>query len=257
MLTLCVLLSIKIHKRGVAYYENRKVEINNLYELYTIKNNRFEIDSSEVRVLCVGNSITLHGPRKGDLPGADSLWRGNWGMCASRPELDYVHLIEKELRNVNKLSSVCAKNLWEWESNFNVNLDSLLHDYCHEKDLIIVKIGENVRKENEEKFGLAFSILVNYLMKYTPNIIIAGSYWPRPQLDHLMISVAREKNLPFVPLSWIYSSYKKDVIAHVGDTVYDTQLRPYPIATEFICTHPNDRGMEMIAKSILNVISIK
>lgn len=249
-------LSVKLYKKGITYYHNTRLEINNLYELYT-KNTRLEIDSSEVHVLCVGNSITLHEPRKGDLPGADSLWRGNWGMCASRPELDYVHLIEKKLQKYNKRSSVCVKNLWLWESDFNVNIDSLLHDSCLDKDIIIVKIGENVRKENEEEFELAFPKLVNYLMKYTPNIIIAGTYWPRPHLDHAMISVAREKNLPFVPLSWIYSLYEKDVIPHVGDTVYDTQLRPYPIATEFICTHPNDKGMELIAKSIFNVISIK
>ena len=69
-----------------------------------------------------------------------------------------------------------------------------------------------------------------------------------------MIRVACEHHLPYVPLFWIYETYHDEVIAHVGDTIYDRHGQPYPVPTEFICTHPNDKGMQMIADAIFNSI---
>ena len=44
-----------------------------------------------LKVLFVGNSITLHGPK------ADIDWHGNWGMAATSADKDYVHLVTKAL----------------------------------------------------------------------------------------------------------------------------------------------------------------
>lgn len=254
---ICLKASIKLVQRGVAYKTNMDLRLSNLYEMYTINNSVVRFDTAKLDVICLGNSITIHAPRKGDLPGADSLWRGNWGMCASKPEYDYVHRIESEIKKVNSQSTVTTKSLWVWENDFNVNKDSLLYDCCRDKNLIILKIGENIKSKKEPLFNTAFEDLVSYLLRFTHNIIIVGNYWPRPSLDQVMISVAREHQLPYVPLSWIYEKYRNDVIAHVGDTIFDTQMKPYTITSKFICTHPNDKGMEMISEAILNVISIK
>ncbi len=43
------------------------------------------------RVLFVGNSITLHGPRP------QIGWTNNWGMAASARDKDYVHLLQKRI----------------------------------------------------------------------------------------------------------------------------------------------------------------
>lgn len=230
--------------------------IYGLYEAYSIKDIRVDIDTTAIQVLCLGNSITHHAPKKGDLPGADSLWRGDWGMCASRPELDFVHLLESKFRRINKNTTVSRKNIWEWEFNLDINKDSLLNDYCQGKDLIIIKIGENVNKDNESHYMDAFDDLVSFCLRYTPNVIIAGSYWKAPRKENVMISAARKHNLPYVPLFWIFENHKEQVLAHVGDTIYDTRMQPYPIATEFICTHPNDEGMKIIADEIFKKIRI-
>lgn len=52
---------------------------------------RFErLESSGLRVMFVGNSITLHGVKE------DIGWMNCWGMAASTKEKDYVHrCIEK------------------------------------------------------------------------------------------------------------------------------------------------------------------
>ena len=71
-----------------------------------------------------------------------------------------------------------------------------------------------------------------------------------------MIRVAREKNLKYVPLFWIYELYEEEVKAHVGDTIYNIDNQPHTIKTEFIITHPNDEGMRMIADEIYKNIEI-
>ena len=46
-------------------------------------------------VLILGNSITFSA--------ADSKvgWFGNWGMAASKPEFDYVHLLTAKFKDLN------------------------------------------------------------------------------------------------------------------------------------------------------------
>lgn len=43
-----------------------------------------------MNLLFIGNSITKHGKC--------SYWPGEWGMAASSPENDYVHLLVNKLR---------------------------------------------------------------------------------------------------------------------------------------------------------------
>ena len=45
-----------------------------------------------IRVMLVGNSITLHGIRP------EIGWYNEWGMAASAKEKDYVHLLEASIR---------------------------------------------------------------------------------------------------------------------------------------------------------------
>ena len=53
-----------------------------------------------------------------------------------------------------------------------------------------------------------------------------------------------------------YMSYEEEVKAHVGDTIYNINGNPYPIKTDFIITHPNDKGMKMIADEIYKNIEL-
>ena len=242
----------------LARYRNEWLMTTSLYEAMVTNGNVVTLDATRpLKVLCIGNSITHHGPSKGDIEGSDSLWRGDWGMCASKEEFDFVHRIETKLKNYNDSSVVIRKNLWVWEQNFEINKDSLLKDSSMGTDLIILKIGENVKKGREATFGKAFADLTKYCLKITPNVIIAGGYWEAPVKEQAMISSAREYGLPYVPLFWIYKNHREEVIAQVGDTIYDRQGKPYPVPTEFICTHPNDEGMRMIAEAIWGKIKFE
>ena len=250
-------VAYKVGGKVVDYIKAKDLMLVSLYEVNAMGNRTITLDTTAHSVLCIGNSITHHAPRKGDLPGADSLWRGDWGMCASKQELDYAHQLEKMFHQYNKNTSFTCKNIWAWENDFSINKDSLFGSVCNGKDLIILKIGENVEKDREWQYGQAFDELVSYCLHFTPNVIIAGCYWKAPVKEQAMIRAAREHQLPYVPLFWIYETYHDEVIAHVGDTIYDRYGQPYPIPTKFICTHPNDRGMQMIANAISNSVEFK
>lgn len=208
-------------------------------------------DSTEHHVLCLGNSITLHRPAS-TIPGADPYWKGEWGMCASRRDSDYVHRLEMMFKRKNTKSTVIGENIAEYERDFSLDLDSLIGKLCQGKDIIVLKIGENVK--DVEGYYKGFSKLVDFCLSYTPNIYVAGCYWKDLGKERTMVRVAQERNLPYIPLFWIDELYRTDTNFEVNDTIYDMKGQPYPIMTDFIVRHPNDKGMEMIAKSIYDCI---
>ncbi len=226
--------------------------IENLYEVYSVRDVAIKLDTTALHVLCIGNSITHHAPSKGNFLGADSMWRGNWGMCASRQDSDYVHRLEKKFKRYNKNTVFTRLNVWEWESDYTINKDSLFGSLCKNQDLIILRVGENA--SDDDHFRDAFYDLVLYCKQFTDNVIITGLYWKNIEKEAAIIDVSRKFNIPYVPLFWIFDLYKDKVMFSVGDTLYDTRGKPYPLATDFICTHPNDEGMRMIADAIYNVV---
>lgn len=251
-LVVSLLLSVKMYNKVREKAARDNIMFATMYEAYNIGDTA-RIDTAVYHVLFLGNSITHHAPLS-TIPGADPLWEGDWGMCASRKDSDYVRRIEAQLHKYNPQTTVEEKNIASYERDFTCNLDSLIGPLCKNKDLIVLKIGENVK--DEAGYYDAFNHLVSYCMLYTHNIIIAGSYWKSPQKEEAMVRVAREKNLPYVPLFWIFELYRDKVMFHVGDTIYNVKGEPYPIKTDFIITHPNDEGMKMIADEIFKKIRL-
>lgn len=245
-------IGFKFYSKVKTKMDSDKLMIASLYEAYNIRQTA-RIDSAKHHVLFLGNSITHHAPAS-TIPGADPFWEGDWGMCASRKDSDYVRRIEALLHLLNPNTTVEEKNIAEYENDFSIDLDSLIGGLCKGKDLIVLKIGENVK--DEEGYYAAFKHLTEYCLKFTDNVMVAGAYWKAPKKEEAMVRVAREKNLKYVPLFWIYELYEDEVKAHVGDTIYNIKGKPYPIKTDFIITHPNDKGMKMIADEIYKNIEL-
>ena len=66
-----------------------------------------------IRVLFLGNSITLHGslPKIG--------WTNSWGMAASTKEKDYVHLVTRGIEaKTGRKADLRVRNLADFERNF-------------------------------------------------------------------------------------------------------------------------------------------
>lgn len=193
-------------------------------------------------VLCLGNSITKHSPK------ASIEWYSDWGMAASSAEKDYVHQLETMLKEDNPLSSVTGLNIASWERDFSCNLDSLIGSHIKGISTVVIRLGENV--EDVDSFENNLDRLVSYVQKATSDIVITGCFWEDQLKDKTLFNVAYSRGIPFVPLSWIDQLY--DVRPSIGDTLYDTNENLYKITKDFIVTHPNDKGMEMIARAIYN-----
>lgn len=207
-----------------------------------------QLDSRPHKVLCIGNSITLH------LPSNAVNWYSSQGMAASKPELDYCHVLEKLMRQHNRKTTVTPVNIADWERNPSLSLDSLLRDKCQGKDIIVIRIGENVQPDGVANFEKNLATLIDYCKGFTGKIVLTGEYWPHVQKELAIVRNAHKYGLRYVPIDWIWNLYREECSPKKGDTLYDVNGKPYTIKGQFILTHPNDKGMELIAKSIYSIL---
>ncbi len=179
--------------------------------------------SKNEKLLFLGNSITLTPP-------APHIgWNGNYGMAASSEQNDYVHIVSKTLGAEFK-----ALNLAEWErgySNYNYNE---LNKNLGWADVVIIKLGENV-SDIRPDFRSSFARLSRTLN--CPNTIIVSTWWPNPQLNEIMRSVALENNFKWVQLPDHDATFNAPNFADPG-----------------VANHPGDKGMKLIADSVLSAI---
>lgn len=204
-----------------------------------------ELKTKEVlKVACIGNSITKHGY----LPSVG--WYGDWGMAASKEENDYCHVLQSKLKNFNSSSSVNPVPIQDFELNPARSLD-YLDSQISGADIIVIRIGENV--QDASAFEKNLPRLVDKCKKVTSKVLIVGSFWKNDAVENVLRNSARTNNLTYLSLSSIRS--RTDVCPQKGDMLYDRDGNAYKIDTDFILTHPNDKGMSLIATAIFNGIA--
>ena len=190
--------------------------------------------------------MTLHAPN------ADVGWLSDWGMAASCREKDYCHILDKALKKRNKHSSVTPLNIAFWERNPYCNIDSLICHHLAGKDMVVIRLGENVR--DIEAFRERMPDLVEVCLGQTPNVIVTGCFWPDAEKDAILKEAALSHNLPFVPLDWILKEHEDIAYPALDGLVCGLDGKPYPLTNPEVLRHPGDEGMRMIAESILQAI---
>ncbi len=190
-----------------------------------------------LRVMFVGNSITLHGI----LPSIG--WHWKHGMAASCAEKDYVHLVEKEILKKHPDASFCVCQVAAWEVDYLIGSEKLdLFKTAREfaADVIIMRFAENCpqKEPNYELFKQQFHTLLEYLNKSgKAKIVMSTSFWGNV-FDSTMEQYAKEHNYPFV------------VISDLGKDKSMMALGLFE--HEGVAHHPGDKGMQAIADRILN-----
>lgn len=194
----------------------------------------FDAAKKGPRVLFVGNSITLHGPRP------QIGWTNNWGMAASARDRDYVHLLQKRIVAVQPEAQCC---LLQVAGTFERSFFS--SDWSCEKqfrwarefrpDIIVLFFGANVPRTYDagtmspapaRSFGEALEAFRSYLdPDGTAFVLVSEGFYKRPKLDAEKAVVAKRHG---------------DVLVSMKDIQDRADAHGR-------YNHPGDLGMELIA----------
>lgn len=198
-----------------------------------------EGSSGGVKVLFLGNSITLHGslPKIG--------WTNVWGMAASERDKDYVHLVTRAIEaKTGRAAEVKVRNLAAFERNYRTwDVAKEMPDLkAFAPDYLIVALGENVPNlatlDDARDYQSAFARLIGRFMNVPkrPRAVIRGVFWRNPVKDEQMRRAAQEVDVPFV---------RTDFADEPG--MKATGLFEHP----GVQNHPSDKGMAETAARIV------
>ena len=196
------------------------------------------------RILFLGNSITWHGPS------ADVDWSGNWGMAASAPEKDYVHVLVRSISEMTgEAPEILVENIADFERQYeSCDVEDRFKKHLRfQADLVIVAIGENVPALSSEEAQRGFKERLVQLLALlkgngNPTLVVRSSFMPDETRDKVLEQACREAGGIFVdirPLSQDESNYARSerTYSHGG-----------------VAGHPGDRGMQAIADALLEAI---
>lgn len=198
-------------------------------------------DNKGLRVLFLGNSITLHGVKH------EIGWHNAWGMAASAEENDYVHILMKYICDIEPESAFCVCQGSKWEVNYLDNID-FYNEYKSARDfsadIIIVRLIENckVHNFNATKFKKEIMNFVSYLSgDNSSKVIFTTSFWHHPG-DSAVKELAEENNCQ---------------IADISDLGDDKEMMAIGLFEhEGVSIHPGDKGMKCIADRIFEKLKI-
>jgi hypothetical protein len=197
------------------------------------------------RILFFGNSITTHAPKP------EIGWKGHWGMAASDPEHDYVHVLTGKIaRAAGATPTIMATMNAEWEWNYmqpGYDWKSLQPQLDFKPDIVVVAIGENVvplsTPQSKEAFRAAFTrLLALFKGDGNPAVFVRSSFIADPTKG-VMQEVAKAAGVVYVDQT------------HIGDDRLNRAYsEPYYKPFNAFNGHPGDRGMAAIAESLYSSI---
>lgn len=201
---------------------------------------RFENPSGTgIRVMFVGNSMTLHGVNK------DIGWDYEWGMAASSKENDYVHLLMKKIKEYDNDAVFCICQVAIWESRYKNGAD--VYPYFENArdfhaDIIIGRFIENCPAEDFDEvcFKREFDAFIKYLNGNHGRVILTTGFWRHPG-DEMIKEVAIDNGYP---------------LAELGDLGELDEMKAIGLfAHPGVAAHPGDRGMQAMAERIWEKIN--
>ena len=224
------------------YNQLKKNTVDSRNQLKDSQSVRFyNLESNGLRVMFVGNSITLHGY----LPSIG--WHGEWGMAASKEENDYVHILMRNIREKHNDAAFCVCQVSAWESNYKNGKEKYsvyesARDFA--ADIIVMRFVENCAGKDfdGDVFKQEMSDLLDYLNPTgNAKIVMTTGFWHHPG-DEFIIKHAKENNLP---------------IALLGDLGDDDKMMAKGLFEHSgVAMHPGDLGMENIAARIFDKLVV-
>lgn len=192
------------------------------------------------RLLIIGNSITWHKPN-------DALgWKGNWGMAASRLENDFAHIATSILERIQEGQRpvLQVKNLSDFESNigdFDFGRLKFVEEF--QPDAVILFLGDNVRRDQyaTKLFESEYNkILLALAGDSKRKLYCVSTWWASQKIDTVIHAACHSHDGRFVDIKEISE------LPHMRAASTGQYLN------SGVAAHPSDKGMEAIAKRIIN-----
>ncbi|MGA2660271.1 MAG: hypothetical protein ABSH34_22470, partial [Verrucomicrobiota bacterium] len=196
------------------------------------------------KILFLGNSITLHGPK------ADIGWTGNWGMAASSEDKDYVHLVTRALaRQAGATPRIMVRNIADFERNYaTYDVDGQLKDlFGFDADLVVLAIGENVPALDSKEARATFkagvmNLLRCALAKRHPLVVVRSCFWADAAKDQVLREACEEAGGIFLDAG------------SLGRDAANAARSERSFTHEGVANHPGDKGMKALADAIVQAV---
>ncbi len=186
-------------------------------------------EKAPVKILVVGNSITLHAPKP------EIGWHYCWGMAASAEEKDYVHLLFSKLKAAGKDVFMRVHQMAYWERNFlTEDICSLYaEDRAFDPDILVFRLGENVPDSSIPYFKDAMNKYIEYVCP-RGKVVYTTTFFKNYPLDVAIRETAQARG---------------ENCAEIG---YETRdwMAIGLFEHDGVQIHPGDLGMQVIADRI-------
>ena len=186
-------------------------------------------ENAPIKILVVGNSITLHAPKP------EIGWHDRWGMAASAEEKDYVHVLFSKLKAAGKDVYMRVHQMAYWERNFRTEDVAQLYadDRDFDPDILVFRLGENVPDALVPYFKEAMEKLISVICPHG-KVVYTTTFFKNHPLDAAIRQTAGERGENFAEIGW----ETRDWMA-IGKFEHDG-----------VQIHPGDEGMQVIADRI-------
>lgn len=204
------------------------------------------------KTLFIGNSLLvgLGSNEKG----------GRFGMCASDSKHDYAYKVQKAILAKNpsaqfsRLSGTAFEGCvdraaaMKWYEKQKVN-------FSRDLDLIIIQLGDNVNTaEKQSAFKKNIGVFLKRLKVDCPRarIIYVGIWYRRTAIRGSIIDACKDNGCDFVSISDLacQASYPSKGYVITYNDGSDA------VAVRGSLSHPNDRGMDQIARRIIDMLRL-
>ena len=213
-------------------------------------------EEGPLKILVIGNSITQHSPN------ASLGWYGNWGMAATSPDKDYIHLLRAKVQEANDNVELYGVNISEFEKYF-YDLDLAGGNYAryadYDADIIISTIGANVKNganegddsfENDYTFTKEkYKAILDYFNPDGDAQIIVGNMPLTSAENEAVLSEAADAyGYPYVDMSDLTDAQYK------GQADALKEAFGVDAINQGVLNHPGDAGMAAIADELWTVL---
>jgi lysophospholipase L1-like esterase len=215
--------------------------------LLTADRTTVSVSTVPKKTLFIGNSL---------LQGLGSAEKGGrFGMCATDSRHDYYYYVTSAILKKNPTAVFTKLSGTAFEGS--TDLDTAGRWYAAKRylfkedlDLIIIQLGDNVNdNEKQAAFGNNIRHLLAQIKADCPKarVICVGTWYYRPTVISYYIRACKENGCDFVSIENICSAATMPPAGTIV-TYNDGTTR---IAEGGSLSHPNNNGMELIAKRMV------